>query len=470
MVVPVVPFLLLLVGFWSSAKAHSLPPALFDENVYARIWRTALTGPPYINDAKGWPQYTQGAYGNTPESSTKPGVYVNTAASGWTAGFFPNMLWQSYKRRTILQPSVQYESEPSEESWLQQARSWTDPLITNVNLTNTHDIGFLSFPFASAMELDPDESRAQSWLPVLQQMSYNLASRFVPKPGVIRSWDTNNNSYGQRGSHSDSVLVIIDNMMNLELLAHSAQEYTGNRSLLDIAISHANRTRDHHIRPDGSSFHVCDYSATSGELYLCRTAQGLADNSTWARGQAWAIYGFAQMYSLTRDESYLMTATKCADWFLDHLPDDGVPFWDFDAPQDADETPRDSSASTIAASGMLLLQEQIGKCGLETQRDYWTAAITLVENTIDLALAGEIGFADSSPSGLGAVTNLTTPANTSVSLGFESILMHATANNNPQTVAGGGGEWDIGLGEYSCRTNTLMFYSILHQSNYLNAG
>lgn len=435
----------LLLGCLSKANARSLPSALFDENIYARIWRTALTGPPYINDTVGWPQYTQGAYGNTPASNITPGVYVNTAPSGWTAGFFSNMLWQSYKRRKSLQPSVNYQDEPSLDSWLQQARAWTDPLIANVNLTNTHDIGFLSFPFASAMELDPDETRAQSWLPVLQQMSDNLASRYVPKAGVIRSWNTNNNSFAMRGSHSDSVLVIIDNMMNLALLARSAQEYTGNETLLAIAIAHANRTRDHHIRPDGSSFHVCDYSAITGELYLCRTAQGLADNSTWARGQAWAIYGFAQMYSFTQDESYLATALKCADWFLDHLPNDGVPFWDFDAPQDPDETPRDTSAATITGSGMLLLQEQMNNCRLEVTRNYETAAVKLLQNTIDLALAGEIGFADSDPSDLGALTELTTPANTSVSSGLESILMHATANNNPQTVASGGGQWDIGL-------------------------
>ncbi|KAF2092384.1 Six-hairpin glycosidase, partial [Rhizodiscina lignyota] len=305
----------------------------------------------------------------------------------WTAGFFPNMLWESYKRRKYLQSSAKYQGEPSLDSWLQQARAWTDPLITNVNLTNTHDVGFLSFPFDAALELDPDRSRANTWLPVLQQMSYNLAARFVPAPGVIRSWDTNNNSAAMRGSHEDSVLVIIDNMMNLALLARSAFEYTRNHTLLEIAISHANRTRDHHIRPDGSSFHVCDYSADTGQLYLCRTAQGLADNSTWARGQAWAIYGFVQMYSYTKDPSYLATSLKCADWFLDRLPADGVPFWDFDAPYLPDQTPRDTSAATIAASGLILLQEQLAGTGFKYagNRNYQSAAIRLLRDAISLA-------------------------------------------------------------------------------------
>lgn len=198
---------------------------------------------------------------------------------------------------------------------------------------------------------------------------------------------------------------------------------------------------EHHIRPDGSSFHVCDYSATNGSVYLCRTAQGLADNSTWARGQAWGIYGFAEFYSLTGDPAYLKTSKRMADWFIQHLPEDGLPFWDFDAEYVPNVTPRDSSAATVAASGMILLQEQInlsqskGK-GREKHRQhhrddqkYIKAAKCLLEASVKLALAGEISFIENSP--LGAETYIDTPANTDVSKGFESILMHATSNNSP---------------------------------------
>jgi len=195
---------------------------------------------------------------------------------------------------------------------------------------------------------------------------------------------------------------------------------------------------EHHIRADGSSFHVCDYSATTGEVYLCRTAQGLADDSTWARGQAWGIYGFAEFYSFSGDHKYLETSKRMADWFIEHLPDDGLPFWDFDAEYLPNVTPRDSSAATVAASGMILLQEQLNKGkgnGRGRQRhrknqQYLKAANRLLEASVKLSLAGEISFAESSP--LGAETYIDTPANTDVSKGFESILMHATSNNNPE--------------------------------------
>jgi uncharacterized protein YyaL (SSP411 family) len=200
----------------------------------------------------------------------------------------------------------------------------------------------------------------------------------------------------------------------------------------------------HHIRADGSSFHVCDYSATTGEVYLCRTAQGLADNSTWARGQAWGIYGFAEFYSLTGNTAYLGTSQRMADWFIEHLPDEGLPFWDFDAEIAPNVTPRDSSAATVAASGMILLQEQIGSCegkgkwqrnGRQRhrkQQKYIKAAKGLLEASMKLALAGEITFKVDAP--LGAETYIDTPASTSVSKGFESILMHATSNNNPAAI------------------------------------
>lgn len=192
----------------------------------------------------------------------------------------------------------------------------------------------------------------------------------------------------------------------------------------------------HHIRPDGSSFHVCDYSATTGAVYLCRTAQGLVDTSTWARGQAWGIYGFAEFFSLTGDAKYLETSKRMADWFIEHLPANGLPFWDFDDEGIPNVTPRDSSAATVAASGMILLQEQINKSNGRTRsrhldlQKYRKAAERLLEASIKLAIAGEITFDKSAP--LGAETNIDTPANTDVSRGFESILMHATSNNNPE--------------------------------------
>jgi len=414
----------------SWAASNKLAP-IFAENVYARLWRTASTGPPVLGDTHGWPHYTQGAYNNTPQEGVEPGTYVNTPAAGWTSGFFADSLWQAYRRKASLTSRKAFKDEPSLEEWQSMAELWTEPLTTNINLTDTHDLGFLAKPFESAMQIQGTDH----YLPVLQNMSLNLAARYEPGAGVLRSWDCANSSTGSWCSHSDSVLVIIDNMMNLALLARSASTYTRNATLLDIAISHADKTMEHHVREDGSSFHVCDYSGTTGKVYFCRTAQGLADDSTWARGQAWGIYGFAEFYSLTGDQKYLETAKRMADWFIGHLPADGLPFWDFDAAYVRNVTPRDSSAATIAASGLFLLQDQINKGGRKVRHrsrhhyNYQTAARKLLASTVELAFAGEITFAENVA--LGAATYIDTPARTDCSKGFESILMHATSNNNP---------------------------------------
>ncbi|KAK7221466.1 hypothetical protein V2G26_009469 [Clonostachys chloroleuca] len=411
----------------SCARAHPVNELarLFDENIYARLWRTALTGPPQSGSESGWPHYTQGAYNNTPHSSTAAGVYTKAQASGWTSGFFPDALWQAYRRRKELLPHS-YAKEPSLNEWLDMAQAWTEPLKSNINLTSTHDLGFLAKPFESALQI----TGTDEYLPVLRNMSLNLGNRFVPGAGIIRSWDCSN-YVSSTCSHEDSVLVIIDNMMNLALLARSATEYTRNATLLDIAKSHADKTMANHVRPDGSSFHVCDYSATSGDVYLCRTAQGLADDSTWSRGQAWGIYGFAEFYSLTKDVAYLETAIRMANWFIDHLPEDGLPFWDFNAENIPEKTPRDSSAAAIAASGMLLLQEQIELDGHKGARyDYHAEAVRLLKASTELAFAGEISFSDMGE--LGAETFIDTPANTPETKGFESIMLHATSNNNPK--------------------------------------
>lgn len=454
----------MLLSFWTSlilpCSVTALPPRskpdapLYDENIEARIWRTALKGAP-AEGAIGWPMYTYGAHNNTPaladDPDHEPGTYIDTSASGWTAGFFPDSLWQLYRRKRSLQPrhGRHRGNGPDLHTWLAMAQAWTDPLITNRNLTNTHDIGFLAFPFESALEYNNETK----WRPVLAQMAGNLASRFVTGAGVIRSWDNRNSSVSQNASHADSVLVIIDNMMNLPLLARAASHYSGNQTLLDIAISHADKSLAHHIRPDGSTYHVCDYSATTGEVYLCRTAQGLADNSTWARGQAWAIHGFAEMYQITGERKYLDATELVANWFLDHLPEDGVPFWDFSVPEpEAGVTPRDTSAATIAASGLLLLQDAIDERQANCERDYRESAVQLLRDTINLGLAGSISYSDideqNPEADLGAATDVSTPGNTNISRGFEAILMHATANNNPR--AGDERSYDHGLvyGDY----------------------
>jgi len=180
---------------------------------------------------------------------------------------------------------------------------------------------------------------------ILIQGAKSLCTRFSPKAGVIKSWD-----HGK-----DKFPVIIDNMMNLEFLFWTTK-VTGDSSFYKIAVTHANTTMKNHFRPDNSSYHVLHYDTATGNVINKVTAQGYANESAWARGQAWGLYGYTMTYRETKDKKYLDQAVKIAEFFLNHpnLPKDKVPYWDFNAP-DIPNTQRDASAAAIAASGLLEL-------------------------------------------------------------------------------------------------------------------
>ncbi|MFY0650721.1 MAG: glycoside hydrolase family 88 protein [Cyclobacteriaceae bacterium] len=173
----------------------------------------------------------------------------------------------------------------------------------------------------------------------------SLALRFNPNSGVIRSWDF--------GTEKGVVPTIIDNMMNLELLLWAFRE-SSDSSFYQISISHADITLKNHFREDFSTYHVLDYDSLTGEVLSKRTHQGYSDSSTWARGQAWGIYGYTMMYRETGLERYLDRARKATDLFISRLPVDVIPFWDFDAP-DIPNAPKDASAAAILSSAMLEL-------------------------------------------------------------------------------------------------------------------
>jgi uncharacterized protein YyaL (SSP411 family) len=146
-------------------------------------------------------------------------------------------------------------------------------------------------------------------------------------------------------------------MMNLELLTWAARE-ASEPHLRDIAVSHADNTLKNHFRPDASTWHVVDYNPTNGAVIGKQTYQGAADTSTWARGQAWALYGYTMMYRETRRPEYLAQAGKAARFLMNHprLPEDKIPYWDFDAPE-IPNAPRDASAAAIMASALIELSE-----------------------------------------------------------------------------------------------------------------
>ena len=267
-----------------------------------------------------------------PASGNTDGTIKTNSARGWISGFFPANIWFLYE----------YTRDPK---WLDMARRRTAPLDTLRRYTKTHDLGFMvGCPCAAAYRLTGEEAYRQ----LLIDASDALLTRFSPAVGLIRPWDNKNGD-------PNPYRVIIDNMMNLEML-FTVSKLTGDKRYYDIAVCHADNTLKNHFRPDNSCFHIVCYDAETGRVTGQRGGQGYSAASAWSRGQSWALYGFTMCYRETGDPSYLDRAVKCAEYFINHprLPEDLVPYWDYDAPGIPDE-PRDASAAAITASALLEL-------------------------------------------------------------------------------------------------------------------
>lgn len=257
--------------------------------------------------------------------------YINPQE--WTSGFFPGSLWYLYELT-------------GDEKWKTRAAKFTETLDTVQYLTNHHDVGFMiGCSYGNGFRLLQNELYKQ----VIIQAAKSLSTRFRPVAGIIQSWDVTSGWQAERGWECP---VIIDNMMNLELL-FEATKFSGDSTFWKIATTHADNTIKNHFRPDFSTYHVIDYSLTDGSVRNKNTAQGFADESTWARGQAWAIYGFTVCYRETRNPKYLEQAEKAFGFVAKNpnFPADGVPYWDYNAPNIPDEK-RDASAAAIMASAL----------------------------------------------------------------------------------------------------------------------
>eukprot|EP01117_Protostelium_nocturnum_P003995 TRINITY_DN1526_c0_g1_i1.p1 TRINITY_DN1526_c0_g1~~TRINITY_DN1526_c0_g1_i1.p1 ORF type:complete len:393 (+),score=112.22 TRINITY_DN1526_c0_g1_i1:63-1241(+) len=270
----------------------------------------------------------KGQFVERTDSST--GKWITRGAGDWTAGFYPGVLWQIYKNNKDVW-------------WKDSALRIQEPLAVNAKNTQTHDVGFIMMTsFGLGFELTGN----QSFLPLLQKTSDSLATRFNPIVGCTRSWN------------GDGFQVIIDNMMNLDLFwktSKNSPTHKNAKKWKSIAVSHATRTLQEHFRhPIWSSYHLVNYSPTNGVARNKGTVQGYAFNSTWARGQAWAVYGFAWSYQATKNEAFKNASEGLAKFYFDNLPSDFVPFWDFNDPS-IPNTVRDTSAATPLASGLLLL-------------------------------------------------------------------------------------------------------------------
>lgn len=307
-----------------------------------------------VEHEKAQAEYMLDREGELPKTYEN-GEIVTANIRWWTSGFFPGSLWLLYEHT-------------GDGQLREYAEHFTSRLESLKDYRGTHDLGFMVFcSYGNGYRLTGNEAYKN----VINEASASLATRFNPTVGAIRSWNT-----GRKENPELDYIVIIDNMMNLEMLEWSGYS--------DIARRHADTTLKNHFREDNSSYHVVTYNELTGEVTDKRTAQGLADESAWARGQVWGLYGYTMMYRVTGEKRYLDQAVKIADYVIPRLPEDAIPNWDFDAEQQM----KDSSAGSIMASALIELY------GLTDNELYLTTAERQLRSLCSdayLAPAGENG-------------------------------------------------------------------------------
>lgn len=267
-----------------------------------------------------------------PRTIDKNGKLIMSGSKWWCSGFFPGTLWYLYENS-------------SNKELKRYASLFTNRINKEQYNKGTHDLGFMLYcSYGNALRITGIDSCKS----VLINGSKSLSTRFNPTIGSIQSWGSN-----QKWRFP----VIIDNMMNLEMLMWASKE-TGDNRFKEIAETHANTCIANHFRKDYSTFHVVSYIPETGAVQVKCTAQGYSDESAWARGQAWGLYGYGMMYRETGNKRYLDQANHIADFILNHpnLPKDKIPYWDFNAP-DIPNALRDASAASIIASSLIELSQ-----------------------------------------------------------------------------------------------------------------
>lgn len=289
-----------------------------------------------IGDTNRYPRYTQAN-----------GVWHTRVAGwgNWVSGFFPGLLWHLYEQT----------GDGSYSTWAQQWMAGIAPLQYN---TNVDDVGFMiNTSFGNGYRLMGNPS----WRAVILQTAQSLATRYNAAAGCLSTWGAVTNTPFD---------VFVDTMMNIEILFR-ASTLGGDTNFHTFACSHAERTMLNHVRADGSTYHLVRYDGRTGAVLWRGTFAGASDDSTWARGHSWAIYGFTMAYRYTGDIRFLTTAQRLADYYIANVPPDSVPYWDYQAP-DIPNEPRDSSAAAIALSGLLELSQLVTNA--PDGANYWLAA------------------------------------------------------------------------------------------------
>lgn len=296
-----------------------------------------------------------------PRSINKDGSLWTSNYKWWCSGFFPGSLWYVYE----------YTGNPEYKELALKYQKGLEPLRYR---TDDHDIGFqLMCSYGNCLRITQDSL----CVPVLIDGANSLATRFDPEVGCTRSWDTKKYVFS----------VIIDNMMNLELL-FKAEQLGGDDSLSRIAVSHAYTTMKNHFRDDHSAYHVLDYNPENGEVIERFIGQGYSPESAWARGQAWALYSFPMVYRFTKDPKMLDHAVSVAEYIIPRLPEDGIPYWDFDSP-DIPNDVKDASAAAIMACGLIELSGYVDKVNSKRYLEVAERMIRSLASDEYLAAKGE---------------------------------------------------------------------------------
>lgn len=360
----VVAMLMSIVGVLTAppARAAELPADTIRKDLAFADARLAATAG----------RLTTSAY---PVRTGANGVWTTAGASDWTSGFFPGALWQVYDRT----------KDPVAK---QRAEAWQAGVESNKTDDTSHDVGFQIFNTFGKDAVLTGDANAKA---VVMTAARTLATRYNPTVGAIRSWDAR--------TDTTKYQVIMDNMMNLEMLFWASAN-GGDASWKTLATTHAKTTARDFFRADGGSWHVVNYDQKTGRVASKYTHQGYSNDSTWSRGQAWAVHGYTTAYRYTKDAAFLTTARTSADYFLSRLPADKVPYWDFSLPSTSGQ-PRDTSAAAIAASGLVEL------AGLETDA---TRKARYLDGARDMLAA------------------LSTPAYLADGTTNQAVLLHGTQN------------------------------------------
>ena len=292
--------------------------------------------------------------GNTnlyPRSTQTNGNWNTVSSSDWTSGFFPGCLWYVYEQT----------GDPNFKKWAQE---WTAGITPQQFNTNTDDIGFMiNASFGNGYRITGDTT----YRSVVLRGARSLTNRFNHVVGCLAD---------------DQLLappnfeVIIDTMLNLELL-YFATDINGNTNFSVKSFSHAQRAMTNQIRADNSTFQKVIYSTVNGKVLSQGTRGGYSDTSVWARGQAWAIYGFTMAYRETGFLPFLNAAGRVSDYYLTSVPSDFVPYWDFGAP-DIPDAPRDSSSAAITLSALVELSQLA--TNMQDSAAFWSGAHDILES------------------------------------------------------------------------------------------